>query len=364
MARFVRFCIFGFLGGIALRFIFDIGNSFTFFVILVSLIIFLPTYFSKERSVKKILFSATLLFFALGYFRAGFIPSRSNSFLEQFVGRKVVVEGVITKEPDIRENSTFLVVSVDKTEMLGVKKDLVKAEPILLVARKYPEFTYGDRVRVSGNLALPENFQNPDGRSFDYVSYLKREGILYEIPFPQTQVILSGQGNRLNAILYSFKNIMMDKVSQILPEPHAGLLDGLLFGSKRALGADVLQMFRVAGIIHIVVLSGYNITIVADFFTRFFLLFPLSKMAASLGGGIGVILFSIMTGLGASTLRATFMALLAIFARATGRTSDALHLLFVAAFFMVLWNPLSLLYDPSFQLSFMATLGLLGGRPG
>ena len=123
MARFVRFCIFGFLGGIALRFIFDIGNSFTFFVILVSLIIFLPTYFSKERSVKKILFSATLLFFALGYFRAGFIPSRSNSFLEQFVGRKVVVEGVITKEPDIRENSTFLVVSVDKTEMLGVKKD-------------------------------------------------------------------------------------------------------------------------------------------------------------------------------------------------------------------------------------------------
>ncbi|MFA6565540.1 MAG: ComEC/Rec2 family competence protein, partial [Candidatus Paceibacterota bacterium] len=50
-------------------------------------------------------------------------------------------------------------------------------------------------------------------------------------------------------------------------------------------------------------------------------------------------------------------------ARVTGRTADAIHLLFVAAFFMILWSPLSLLHDPSFQLSFLATLGLLSLGP-
>jgi len=159
------------------------------------------------------------------------------------------------------------------------------------------------------------------------------------------------------------KSAMTKQISQMLPEPHAGLLGGLLFGAKRSIDAGVLETFRIAGIIHIVVLSGYNITIVADFITRFFLMFPISKISASLLGGTGVILFAIMTGLGTSTLRAVLMALLAIFARVTGRTSDALHLLFIAGFFMVLWNPMSLLYDPSFQLSFLATLGLLWFGP-
>jgi competence protein ComEC len=173
------------------------------------------------------------------------------------------------------------------------------------------------------------------------------------------EVVAQGKGNGLVAFLFTFKKAMTDKVSRILPEPEAGLLDGLIFGAKRALGADVLDMFRVAGIVHIVVLSGYNITIIADFLTRAFLFLPLSKMAASFLGGTGIALFAVMTGLGTSTLRAVIMALLAIFARVTGRTADALHLLFVAAFFMVLWNPLSLLHDPSFQLSFLATLGLI-----
>ena len=342
------------MGGVALRSFFDLGISFAVFAVFVSAL----AYFPRSRSTQKILFSVTLMLFAFGYIRAGFVPSRSDALLEQFVGRKIVAEGVL-EEPDVRENSTYLTIGAEKIETGGVSYILPEEEKVLLAVRKYPEFSYGDRIRAAGTLSLPENFQNDDGRSFDYVSYLKKDGILYEMPFPKTETLASGQGNSLVDFLYGRKKIMIDQVSRILPEPHAGLLDGLIFGAKRAMGSDVLDMFRVAGIIHIVVLSGYNITIVADFITRFFLIFPLSRMAASIMGGIGVVLFAVMTGLGASTLRATVMALLAIFARVTGRTSEALHLLFVAAFFMVLWNPLSLLYDPSFQLSFLATLGLL-----
>jgi competence protein ComEC len=76
-------------------------------------------------------------------------------------------------------------------------------------------------------------------------------------------------------------------------------------------------------------------------------------------GIVSILLFTLMTGAGVATVRAASMAGLIIFARATGRTADMLHLLFIAGFFMVLWNPHVLLHDPSFQLSFLATLGLL-----
>jgi competence protein ComEC len=356
MSQFVRFGIFGFLGGVAFRSFFDWGISFVAFVVF---LIFLLAFFAAKRSAAKLIFFVALIFFAFGYVRAGFVPSREDAFLEKFVNQKIVATGIIRREPDVRENSTRIVVGVEKYDVGETEYVLPSEERVLLVIRKYPEFAYGDRVRVEGKLTLPENFQNEDGRSFDYVSYLKKDGILYQMSFPKLEVGEKRKGNSLVAFLYGWKNAMVNQVSQMLPEPHAGLLDGLLFGAKRSLGSALLEMFRVVGIVHIVVLSGYNITIIADFITRFFLVFPISKVLASFLGGIGVILFAVMSGLGASTLRATAMALLAIFARATGRTSDALHLLFITAFFMVLWNPLSLLHDPSFQLSFLATLGLL-----
>jgi len=344
MARHFRFCIFSFLGGVAFASLFHFGIAFSFFMVFIGLIIFCVSHLSEEKTDTFI--PLLILFFALGYLRIQFIPDSKNSLLKEYVGQQISIEGVIQEEPDIRENSARLIVDVG-------------GEKLLIVARKYPEFEYGEKVRLQGKIVLPENFANDNGREFDYISYLAKDGIFYEMPFPKIETLGTGKGNPLIYFLYSVKKTMTEKVSSILPEPEGGLLLGLLFGAKRALSSDMMEMFRVAGIVHIVVLSGYNITIIADFFTRAFLLFPISKLSASFAGGIGVILFAVMSGLGASTLRAVAMALLVIFARATGRTADALHLLFIAAFFMVLWNPLSLLYDPSFQLSFLATLGLL-----
>ncbi len=350
MIRQFRFSLFGFFGGVAFASFVHFGISFSLFVAFLGLIFLFISWVGKFQSGTSIVISLVLLFFAFGCFRMEFVPERSDSFLKNFVGQTVTLGGVIKGEPDVRENSTRLLVDV-------------KGQNLLVVVKKYPEFEYGEKISLTGKIALPENFANDNGREFDYVSYLAKDGIFYEMSFPKIEVLKKGQGNPLVAFLYSCKSSLVEQVSRILPEPESGLLLGLLFGAKRALGSDVMEMLRVAGIIHIVVLSGYNITIISDFFTRVFLLLPISKLMGSFLGGVMVILFAVMSGLGASTVRAVAMALLAIFARVTGRTSDALHLLFVAGFFMILWNPLSLLYDPSFQLSFLATLGLLSLGP-
>lgn len=110
-----------------------------------------------------------------------------------------------------------------------------------------------------------------------------------------------------------------------------------------------------------VVLSGYNITVVINAIS--YALASLSRVF-QFGGSIFVVLFFVlMSGGAASAVRAGAMALVAVLARATGRSYLAGRILGVVAFLMVLWNPYELAFDPSFQLSTLATLGLIAFTP-
>jgi competence protein ComEC len=213
---------------------------------------------------------------------------------------------------------------------------------------------------VEGKLALPKNFESENGVEFDYVNYLGKENIRYEIFRPKITFIESQRS--LKGSLFDLKNKFIDSIGKFVPDPDSSLIAGVLFGSKQSLGDVLLDRFKKAGIIHIVVLSGYNITIVASAFLYAANYFG-KKRQGLFGAVIAILLFGLMVGLGATVLRAMLMSLLAILARYLGRPFDALRALFIAAFAMILWNPDLLLYDPSFQLSFMATFGLITLTP-
>jgi competence protein ComEC len=151
----------------------------------------------------------------------------------------------------------------------------------------------------------------------------------------------------------------LSSVSQLLPEPNASLLGGLVVGAKRSLGDEWLDAFRETGIIHIVVLSGYNLTLVANSIVRATAFLP---RGVGLGAGIaGIIGFALMVGGGATVVRASVMGILGMLAAYINRPNTLMRMLTIAAVAMVLWNPFVLLYDPGFQLSFLATLGLIYG---
>jgi competence protein ComEC len=347
MSQYIRIGIFGFFGGVALGTLVHTGVWFAVFIIFLSA----ATLGVSQMSlvVKPLwvsVFLPLVLFsFALGMLRVEIAPTREDSILKSSLGEMVTLEGVISEEPDVRENSVHLVMEIERSEK------------ILLIMRRYPEFAYGDRVRVSGKLMEPKNFEGESGREFDYVSYLEKDGIFSQMNFPKAEVLSLGEGNKTISSLFAIKHAFLDGVSRVIPEPHASLLGGLLVGAKHSLGKELETDFRTAGVVHIIVLSGYNITLVAYFFMAFFSFLP--RRARVSFGIASIFLFALMTGAGAATVRASIMAGLIIFARATGRMADMLHLLFAAGFFMVLWNPHILLHDPSFQLSFLATLGLL-----
>jgi len=142
-----------------------------------------------------------------------------------------------------------------------------------------------------------------------------------------------------------------------LGEPYAALASGLIVGEKSALGKKLLEDFRKVGLIHIVVLSGYNITIVADAMRRLLVFLP--RVWGIFIGGVGMAMFGVLVGGGATVVRSCLMASIALLADLIRRDYSVIRALFFVGLLMLIQNPLILLHDPSFQLSFLATLGLI-----
>ena len=117
------------------------------------------------------------------------------------------------------------------------------------------EFRYGDRVRVTGQLSAP-----PEFATFNYADYLARQGVYSLIDRPQVKVLAHDQGNPILSAIYAFRNRAYVVIQQILPEPQASLLSGILLGIDAGLPASVQEDFRVTGTSHIIAISAVTIS--------------------------------------------------------------------------------------------------------
>ncbi|MEX0910272.1 MAG: ComEC/Rec2 family competence protein [Candidatus Paceibacterota bacterium] len=305
----------GFVWGVL---VFSLWTQLSFYFILFLYLLGLVLIFLsllKYRTV-KLIFSlpvVILLGFILGFLRADVFESKLKGGEDLTLESKVSVVGQIIKEPDIRDSSTRLVVKVDD----------IKTR-ILVVTNIYQKFNYGDRVLVSGVVLRPANFINEHtGRKFDYINYLKRDKIVYQISFAEVEKIQTnfdlGFLVGVQKTLFQIKNDFNHKFSLLITEPASSLLAGILTGDRRGLGVEWEDKFRRAGLIHIVVLSGYNITIVAVVIVSLLSYF-LSKKVALILSIVGLVVFTLAVGAGPAVARASLMATIAILARLGGRT--------------------------------------------
>jgi len=269
----------------------------------------------------------------------------ASSPLQSQVDETITFTGVVEAEPKKSESTTQLYVR-DAADTLLVSTD------------RHSAIAYGDVVTVYGVLSEPQSFTTELGRTFDYPGYLKAKGVEYTVSFAEIQHRESGQGNTIVMALLTLKHAFMNRLEQVIPEPQVGLGEGLLLGVKQALGEDIESDFRRTGIIHIVVLSGYNVMLVVTFFLLIFSFF-LSPKQRVVAGVIAIASFALLVGLSATVVRASIMASLLLFAQGFGRQYDVMRALLFAGAVMLLLNPYLLIYDIGFQLSFMATLGLL-----
>ncbi|OHA89994.1 MAG: hypothetical protein A2832_01760 [Candidatus Zambryskibacteria bacterium RIFCSPHIGHO2_01_FULL_44_22b] len=304
-------------------------SSFFFIPPLISIFIILVGTAILAVDKRSLFLSIALISFGLGILRYDI-----KDFHEEVTP---VSSGVVITEPEQKENTTRFVMLADNGEKVLISTDL------------YSKVSYGDKVKIEGKFSKPGIIED-----FDYAAYLSKDNIYFVMNFAEVEIISASaswrNGNVAKRNLLSLKQSIVNKMRSIFAEPESSLLAGLILAGKSALPKDVLEEFRRAGIIHIVVLSGYNITIIADF---------LKKIFGNAGSIVGILLFVLMTGGEATVVRAAIMVLVVIMAKSFHRPYSAPRALLSAGFLMVFHNPKILVFDASFQLSFLATCGLI-----
>ena len=352
--------VFGFIFGIFTGSFGIVSWSFIFVTVVCSILVYVYKYFIEEKHKKVLIFiSLFLIGVTLGLIRMHFSDLNTDSTLNQFANKQTFFTGIIVSEPDVREKNIMLTVLLQNAKVGSTTREL--SEKIIISVSIYPEYNYGDQISFSTKISVPKNIQSESGRVFDYGGYLRVRGVWYTASFVYPKLISKNHGSIINKYLFTIKKSFTNSINNALPQPESDLMAGLLLGTKQSLGKELLAEFSRSGVSHVVVLSGYNISIVATSIMAVLKFLPATLSFAF--GCIGIILFTILSGGGASAIRAAIMVLVALFAKRFNRDYIAGRALGFTIVMMLAPNPLLLVFDPSFQLSILATIGIIFVSP-
>jgi competence protein ComEC len=283
------------------------------------------------------------------------IPPVDQACLAFYNGQgRVTIEGYVSSDPDVRATYTQIEISAGRLTLAG-EDHAVRGKAVLNVGH-YPAHRYGDRLRVTGLLETPPEFE-----TFSYRDYLMARGVGSVLRQPRVERLTGQQGAALLRWSYARRRDLHALIARILPDPEAGLLSGILLGLDHTLPNDLSEAFRVTGLAHIIVISGYNIALIAQIIAlaanRL-----MHRWLALLGALTVILLYSLFVGLSPPVTRAALMVGLAILAQLLGRKGHAPTSLAIATLVMTAANAYTL-WSISFQLSFAATLGLIAVQP-
>lgn len=329
-----------FLGGVFGASFFDFERSFLLVLAAGAVAVFIVNH----RNKKAWLVSAAILFFIIGVWRTGLsLASAKNNLDGEKSGPAELTAGVI-KEPETDEKYQKIIVQDGEKNKILVDSDI------------YPQYQYGDELKVKCILQEPKNFEDS---TFDYQMYLAKDGIYRICNRPQVILVAKNKGNKIYSAILATKNKFEEKLSQIFPDPEGAYLKGLLLGGSKRMPKDLSEAFQKTGTTHTVAVSGYNVTIVAAFLMWLGIWLGLWRQQVFSFAVLGIILFVLATGAPASAVRAGIMGSLVIWAMKEGRLANSTNAIMLAAAIMLFVNPLLLRYDAGFQLSFLATLGIV-----
>ncbi len=346
--------LFSFLGGVLLHSIFlnvPIENNIIFIIITLSFLLFL--FGGKYIQI----IALSLVIFLLGFLRFDMsIHSNQKHQLDYFADNtiEIVIEGKIIKKPLRQGNSEKLIIDVD-TLVLGNKKESLHTKMQLKVL-DFNQYYYGQRVQFRTIPEIPKSFDADGGRIFDYEHFLEKDGIYY-IGKTRHIIIIDDSKPSIFLSLYNLKDKLLKQMYRYIPKPQSSLLAGVLLGEKTALGDELENDFRTTGLMHIVVLSGYNVSLVIS--AVMFMLVFLPLYTRSVIAVFGIVIFALLVGAGPTIIRASIMALFIVLAKVVGKDYHIERTLLLAGVFMVIYNPWVLYFDISFQFSFLATYGLI-----
>jgi len=362
---FLAFCFCFMLGVGCFSFVEIAGEVIFYLFISIFIVSFGLIIFWSSVTWRFILFG--MIFFVCGGLRfLLMIPPDGAGEIKYFNGEKVKFIGKVVSNLGSDTNGVRYTVAAREV-VVGKNTKSVQGN-VLVDAPPVSEFVYGDKLKISCVLQSPKTAVDSN---FRYDKYLARNGI-WSVCYQAEVNFISANKSFFNKIIVNFFRLRQKVETQsarLWPEPESSLLSGILYGARSGLPATLLADFNRVGITHIIAVSGYNISIIAAVLLATFIRLGVGRRRAFWAVIFCIIIFVLFSGASASVVRAGIMGVIVLIAGQIGRLSRVGNVLAFTAALMILANPFILIWDAGFQLSFLATLGLvyvsplLGNRP-
>src|SRR3990172_3154333 len=230
-----------------------------------------------------------------------------------------------------------------KVNVYPSKQDIFNTNDILAILHK---LMYGQRVELFGYAFLPKSPTNPC--EFDYKSYLRRQMpsvrcLMTVVDTNNIKIRGSSHYNWMYRFIYALSNILNNTIYTHTFSNSAPLISSMLLGNRVDLSDETTDNFMKPGIIHFIAISGFNVGIVVFTVLLPLRLFGINQTLSTCIILIVVVLYAFLTGLNPPVLRASIMVFI-----------------FFCGFLVLARNP-SDIFNIGFQLSVLATMGIVYG---
>ncbi len=327
----------GFIAGLVTGFSWSLPGLVVVVVCCVSLILSLGAWLYQL----KLLFITSLFLLGMCLGVMSWVNAQQESQFDQLFSHSINLQARVVAEPTQSSGGNQLIYLQPENFTQLIRVSLF--EPVYV--------KQGQMVIAQGVLEAPENFSE-----FNYIKYLEYRGVFAELKRAKIMVVDHRHPWYLK-LMRDWRNQIIRKTQQRLDKISAGIVLGVLVGQREQLPDNLQEAYRRVGLIHILVVSGYNLTVLAS--AVGIAGYVLGRRWTDLSALIMIWLFVILVGADSPVVRAGIMASVLILSRSVGRLTGSYVLLLYAVTAMAVFNPLRIFYDIGLQLSVAATFGVL-----
>jgi competence protein ComEC len=316
------------------------------------------------------LYLCLALFFFLGtaLISTSLRPEKKGNCITDYCsGKERAVCGTVAEPPRTETDATRIVLSDLMVRTRGGWRP-AGGSLRLTVGERISNVSYGDTLFFVGTIRKPRNFNNPGG--FDYEFSLIRAGISATAYADSQDRLLVREASPSSpmGLVERWRDTVRDFYDSRFPTPEGAVIKALILGERGDIPEEILSAYYRTGVGHVLAISGSNVGIVY-IFTYLFLYavlvrwgkFPLRHSVRKWASVVSlgpVIVYTLLAGLEITVVRATLMISVFVLAILIEKEQQVFNTLVLAAFVILLFLPASL-FDPSFQLSFVAVLSIV-----
>lgn len=335
---------------------------------LTGLLIILASYFlfNKGKNYSGISYLLIAAIILAGYsfsnIKTNYIPVTDiSNFADS--GSKIVLKAHLIKYPVHYDKKTRLYA---ECETITTRDTTIKCSGKILITayRNVPSsLQYGDQFITELSIILPDKRRNPGG--FDYRAFLASKNIFaIGKSVKYIKKTKENSGSLINrSIVYPVKRFVRKSLESHIEKPALPLALAFLTGERGLIQDQIIENFKYSGALHILAVSGLHLGFVLLFLEMLFSMFRIPVKVRIVLEIAGLFLFTLITEIRASILRAFVMAALFLLGKLLKKRPDPLNIIGVAGIILLLIQPLWL-FDTGFILSFSAVFSIIYFYPG